>query len=201
MLINMRFAILVLLTVLLPAANATEVYRSVDKNGNVVFSDKPSKGAEKIEIPDAQTVKAPSAGPFKYTAPPKNPGPRYSKVAITQPGNDEAVRQNNGDITIHIAVSPSLRPGDVITLDMDGNEVASGTTTTVALKNVDRGTHTLQASVVSQDGQTWASSDTVTFHLLRYSSIKPKHPPNTPLNPPKPPAPPVSPTNPPKPSP
>jgi len=197
----MRLAILILLTVLLPAANAAEVYRSVDENGTVVFSDKPSKGAKKIEVHDAQTINTPSAGSFKYQPPPEKPGARYSSVAITQPANDQAMRQNNGDITVQIAVSPSLRPGDVINLDMDGKQVASGSATTIALNNVDRGTHTLQASVVSQDGQTWASSDSVTFHLLRYSSIKPKHPPNTPLNPPKPPAPPVSPTNPPKASP
>jgi hypothetical protein len=197
----MRLAILLLLTALLPAANAADVYRSVDKNGNVVFSDKPSEGAKKIEIPDAQTLKAPSASLSKGKPPPEQPGPRYSQVAITQPGNDQALRQNNGDITIHIAVSPSLKSGDVISLDMDGKEVASGTTTTIALKNVDRGTHTLQARVMSEGGQTWVSSDPVTFHLLRYSSIKPQHTPNTPLNPPKPPAPPVSPTNPPKASP
>jgi hypothetical protein len=182
MLKTMRYLTLSLLILFMPAGHA-DVYRSVDENGNVVYSDHPSKGAEKIEIKDAQTIHLPSAGPFKYQPPPKEAPPRYSTVAISHPGNDESIRQNSGDITVQVAVNPGLKPGDVISLLMDGKEVASGPATSVTLKNVDRGSHTLQARVVGSDGSTWLSSESVTFHLLRHTVLQPKPPPG-PLNPP-----------------
>jgi len=184
MLKTMRYLTLSLLILFMPAVHA-DVYRSVDENGHVVYSDKPSEGAVKIEVKDAQTIKLPSAGPFKYQPPPKKAPPRYSSVAISSPGNDESIRQNTGDVTVQISVSPGLRPGDVISLLMDGKEVASGPASSVTMKNVDRGSHTLQSRVLGSDGRTWASSETVTFHLLRHSVLKPKPPPG-PLNPPKP---------------
>ena len=185
MLTTMRYLTLSLLILFMPAVHA-DVYRSVDKDGHVVYSDKPSQGAEKIEIKDAQTIHLPTAGPFRYQPPAKEAPPRYSSVAISSPGNDESIRQNSGDVTVQISVSPGLKSGDVISLLMDGKEVASGPASSVTLKNVDRGSHTLQARVLGSDGSTWASSESVTFHLLRHSVLTPKPPPG-PLNPPKPP--------------
>jgi hypothetical protein len=167
----MRYLIFSLLTLFMAAAHA-DVYRSVDENGNVVYSDKPSEGAVKIDVKDAQTIKLPPAPPIKSEPPPKEDVPRYNSVAISYPADDEAIRENSGDITIQIAVDPGLHAGDVISLLMDDKEVASGPATSVTLKNVDRGTHTLEARVVGGDGDTLASSETVTFHLLRHA-IKP----------------------------
>ena len=69
MLKTMRLLTLSLLILFMPAGHA-DVYRSVDENGNIVYSDQPSEGAEKIEVKDAQTINLPAAGPFKYQPPP-----------------------------------------------------------------------------------------------------------------------------------
>ena len=54
--------ILISIICLLVAISATaEVYRSVDENGNVVFTDKPSPDAELIEVDELQTIKPPPA--------------------------------------------------------------------------------------------------------------------------------------------
>ena len=36
------------------------VYRSVDAQGNVTFSDQPARGAEKVELPPVPTYPAPA---------------------------------------------------------------------------------------------------------------------------------------------
>ena len=46
-----------------------DVYRSVDENGNIVFTDKPSPDAEKVELQEVQTVSPASVPPFKYKKP------------------------------------------------------------------------------------------------------------------------------------
>lgn len=172
-----------LLLMMMPTIHAETVYRSVDKDGNTVFSDKPSQGAEKMDIPDAQTVKSPSAGKFHYQPPPKSPPPAYSSVAITSPDDDASVRQNDGNISVQVAVQPALQNQDTLQLHMDGKIVGTGSSTSFSLNNVDRGTHTLQAVVVDNTGKTLASSATVTFHLLRHSILN-QPPPKGPLNPP-----------------
>jgi len=170
----------------LASAACADIYRSVDEDGSIVFSDTPSEGAEKIELQEAQTVKPqPGTRSFQYEPQESNTPPRYREVAITSPGDDKAVRSNNGNITIRMSVKPSLRPGDRLVLKMDGEEIASGRATSVSLRNVDRGTHTLSASVVGRDGTTLAGSQPVKFHLLRHSAQHPKPPPG-PLNPPGP---------------
>ncbi|MEX2523364.1 MAG: DUF4124 domain-containing protein [Gammaproteobacteria bacterium] len=165
----MRLFIYMVLVTLAAAASA-DVYRSVDENGNIIYSDTPSEGAEKIELREAQTVESqPGTESFRYEPPESKPPPRYKEVAITSPQNDEAIRANSGNITISMSVNPSLRPGDSLVLTMDGKEIASGRSTSVSLENVDRGTHSLSARVVGRGGKTLASSEPVKFHLLRHS--------------------------------
>lgn len=183
MLKNMRYLLFCLLLPVLAPAHA-DIYRSVDKDGNVVFSDQPSEGAKKIEVQDAQTIKLPPAGKFKYQPPATPPAPRYTGVAVVQPADDQPVRQNDGNITVQVSVTPALKSGDVVSLLMDGKEVASGPATSFTLKNVDRGSHTLQARVQGSDGKVWSSSTSVTFHLLRHSIIKPQAAPPPPPKPP-----------------
>ncbi|HQT25719.1 MAG TPA: DUF4124 domain-containing protein, partial [Burkholderiales bacterium] len=44
-----------------------DIYKSIDSNGNVVFSDHPSKGAEKLTVPPVPP--APASPPENETAP------------------------------------------------------------------------------------------------------------------------------------
>lgn len=171
--------------IFMTSAASADIYRSVDENGNVVFSDTPSEGAEKIEVKEAQTVDSPSTQPFRYDPPPAEQPPRYQSLAITSPQDDQSVRANAGNVSVSMSVTPGLRGGDRLVLLMDGKQVASGSSTSVSMDNVDRGSHTLQARVIDRNGKTLASSDPVTFHLLRHSVQHAKPPPG-PLNPPKP---------------
>lgn len=172
-----RFMRLFIYTVLITfaAAASADVYRSVDEDGNIIYSDTPSEGAEKIDLREAQTVESqPGTESFQYEPPESDPPPRYKEVAITSPQNDESIRANSGNITIRMSVNPSLRPGDSLVLTMDGKEIASGRSTSVSLENVDRGTHSLSARVVGRDGKSLVSSDPVKFHLMRHSIQHPK---------------------------
>ena len=47
---------LVLLTTLASVAAHAEIYKRVDSNGNVYYSDEASDGAKKIEVPPITTI-------------------------------------------------------------------------------------------------------------------------------------------------
>lgn len=150
-------------------ALTAEVYRSVDKNGNVVFTDQPSPDAELIELDELQTIDAPATGNFEYTPPPEKPAPRYSVVTITSPQNDVSIRDNAGNVTVNIAIQPNLHISDELVLFMDGKEIILGKSTAKAFTGLDRGTHQMRAAIRDVDGRILQSSLSVIFHLQRQS--------------------------------
>ncbi len=146
-----------------------EVYRSVDKDGNIVFTDKPSDDAELIELDELQTIKPPQKGNFKYTPPAKKPAAKYTSVSITSPENDVAIRDNGGNVTVNVTTQPGLHGKDELVLFLDGKEVPLRRSTAKAFSGLDRGTHQLRAAVRDKSGRILESSQSVTFHLLRHS--------------------------------
>ena len=91
----------------------------------------------------------------------------YRTFRVTSPTQDEAIRDNAGNVTIRLSLQPGLRSGDTIDISLDGRRVGSGDSTTVHLAQVDRGTHTVRATIRDANGQVVARTDGVTFHLLR----------------------------------
>ena len=164
----------------LPGMAAAEVYKLVLPDGSVIFSDQPVPGAERIKVPPAQTYKPP---PIPVSSPRRSAekdrkveARHYEELRITTPEDDTPVRENAGNVHIEVALSPALRTaeGHRIVLYMDGEPVAEpGTRTVFDLKNVDRGTHQLQAAILDAQGKPIKTSDPVTFHLLRVS-IRPQ---------------------------
>src|SRR3972149_3615342 len=107
----MRIFILLILTVFNPGVTAETVYRSADEDGNTIYSDKPTPGAEEIHVEDAQAIDQPDAGPFTYTPPKQAPASQYTAITITSPENDASIRDNTGNIIVSVTLEPGLSPG------------------------------------------------------------------------------------------
>lgn len=152
---------------------AQEIYRTVDKDGNVVFSDKPSKGSEMIKLKDTTIIKSLKSEPTSLinSVPEEKKIIPYKSISITTPLDDEAIRNNAGDISVKVEMEPMLRPGHEVVLYLDGSEKIKGKGGAFNLKNIDRGTHQLRASVKDSEGHILISSKSTTFHLLRPSII------------------------------
>jgi len=164
----MKFHYLLLCCVVMTAQ--AEVYRLVDKNGNVIFSDQPHPDAEKIEI-DTLPSYTPVAIPETLSEEQQEGDevPRY-KVTILTPANDETVRNNAGLVNINANVTPPLDQdrNDQLTIKLDGQTLGEPSTSpNFTLSEVERGTHTVQVVVVDKDKKTIKSSKTITFHLQR----------------------------------
>ena len=52
-----RFPVLL---ILLSASVQADVYKSVDENGEVIFSDQPTPNAQRMKLPELPTYKAPA---------------------------------------------------------------------------------------------------------------------------------------------
>src|ERR1700722_12009463 len=116
----MRALLLVtLMSLTCSVAVAGTVYKWVDEDGVVHYSDQPHENAEKVELKAPQTYSAPAvrSSPASPHSVAKS-APAYQSCTISQPANDE-VLLNTTTVTAGASVLPALRPGDqlVVTLD------------------------------------------------------------------------------------
>ena len=188
--------LLFLLFGLMCAYAQADVYKQELPDGTVIFSDQPGPDAEKIEIPKLQTFPPPPQPVF--IEPEIKPGKKsaigYNKITITAPANEATIRENSGKVEINVAIEPSLQTqaGHKVLVTMDGKAIGDpATTLQYTLDNVDRGTHTLQASILDASGTPLMTSATVTFYLKRHSILfknnnlpSPGASPAFPVNPP-----------------
>jgi hypothetical protein len=170
------------------AADAQEVYRWVDEDGTVHFSDRPVEGQEDVEevnLPKAQTFSAP-----KTSAPAKKDEPEkpdsvdgYREVDIVKPTSDEVIWNTAGDIEVEVVVIPGLKANHSILLFLDDQMLdgkADGDLT-FSLTEIERGTHALHAEVRDASGTALIKSSPINFTVQQQSILNQKNPKNAPL--------------------
>ena len=164
---------LILLLSLLPGAVlAEQVYRQVDEDGVPTFSDQGAVGAETIEIQEPMTFSNEEFVPARAT--PSAEAPEEARVnyrlEITSPANDSAIRENSGALSLYVSISLRLAAGHRAEMMMDGRNIrplkGSGS---VALSNLDRGTHAFSIRVLDERGKVAAESSTTSVTILRHA--------------------------------
>lgn len=166
------------------ADKATQVFRSVDAQGNVVFTDTPRDGARAVEIQSPSTVSAmPAAPATQVLSPASDAAPAdpnafagYQALVITQPENGAALNDTAGNVAVGVSLVPALRTdlGHGLTITLDGKPVLQNSAQmSVMLENVDRGEHVLEAFVRNAGGQVLFQSAPVRFSLQRTSIFLP----------------------------
>jgi Domain of unknown function (DUF4124) len=179
----MRKSAFTLLLLACSLALAQTVYKWVDENGVVHYSDQPHAKAEKIRVPAAQTYKAlptdsaaASAGGAAESQANASP---YQGCAIVQPSSDQTLA-NIDAVTIVVQTDPQLRSGDRIYITLDGQPLNGGAPTgsTFTVSPVERGAHTLQAVVRDGQGATVCQPAGVTFDVHQNSILNSANPNN-----------------------
>lgn len=177
---NIRLLLFINL-ILISFAQAKTVYKTVDAEGNVVFSDAKTTGAEEIRIEEAQTIKSPPLDDYEYTPKDKKKTQsNYTKLNIVSPENDTTIHSNPGNINVSIELEPALQDKDEILLFVDGKQLLSGRNLEFSLSNIDRGTHTIGAAVINEKKKVLIRSEKVVLHLRRMSRLFPNFPGDTP---------------------
>jgi hypothetical protein len=178
--------VLILLAFLVgSAASATDVYRWVDANGQIHYSDQWRPGAEKIRIATESAVsgaaqaeqRATTGGTGQQSPAAARSQNRYESLEIARPAQEEVLWNIEGQLPVSVRVTPALQPGDSLRLYLDGNqqEMPAGSTD-VQLQEVFRGAHTLKAQVVNEAGVVMIESPTTTFAVRQTSLLNPVRP-------------------------
>jgi Domain of unknown function (DUF4124)/Bacterial Ig domain len=152
-----------------------DVYRKRDADGNIIFSDTPSEGAERVKLKETTIV--PSLRPTLKLSPDNRPAvdDGYESVAIASPANEGTLR-NTSTVTVSVATVPALRSdiGHMVQFYVDGKAHGPASVeTSITLEELPRGAHTLVAAIVTSDGREVARSAQSTFYLHKQSVRKP----------------------------
>ncbi len=173
------FATAILLSLSFPSLSEEKVlYKKIDKNGRVIFTDKPVPGSKKVVIntnKNVMTMPKPKAKAKSVESEDTSETENlYEILAIEQPSNDEAIRANDGSLYVIVALSPHLARKHSVRLLMDGSTAGSDQKVPYfSLTNIDRGTHQLTAQIINDEtGEVLQSSETLSFHLLRTSRLQ-----------------------------
>ena len=173
------FTVLVLLLAL-PAQ--AEVYRIVNPDGSITFTDQATPGAEPHTLPPVSTYSAPKASAATLAGDRQGndaAGPAYRAFAVASPADEQTLRDNAGNISMLVRVDPPLRveAGHRIQFMVDGVDQGEPSTATgVTFQNVDRGSHTLSARLIDAEGQTLMTAPAVTVFLHRATVNAPARP-------------------------
>lgn len=172
MLIRNSFSILfcAALTLLVTSTSyATEIYISIDKEGNRVFSDQPSKESRKHKLKDISIVPSIKM-PQKITNQDKKGiEASYQTLTITNPSAGENfTRDKLGNIHVSAQLVPNLQDRDEASLFVNGQEVKNGNHLSWQLTNTDRGEHIIQIVVRDKATKTEKiKSQAITVYVRR----------------------------------
>lgn len=165
---------LIALSLAAPTLHAATVYKKVDENGNIIFSDSPMDDSEVMDVPPVPTMKLDK---IKVT-PRAEPGKKdinavkYEALTITAPEQDATFWNNGGNVTISVQVKPALAENHRVQLLLNGEKRAGpSASTSFSLSNLFRGSYDAVAQVVDAKGNVLISSPAKTFHIKQTSRL------------------------------
>jgi Domain of unknown function (DUF4124) len=170
-------------------AASQEIYRWVDKNGVVHYSDQPgASNAELINVIEpnaydsADTAIASTPDAEDEAEPEESP---YGSLAIVSPTPDEVFFGADAVVNAQADLQGALRDDDSVAFFLNGERQQSDGLS-LQLSNLARGSYSLRASVLDPGGRPVISSQQVTFHVRQPSINSPQSPqaPKPPTRPP-----------------
>lgn len=161
--------------VLLTGLAQAEVYKSINERGEVVYSDTQTPGSERVRLAPLPTYKPPPIPASKPAGKAAPVSSIYEAFTFLNPKNESTVRNNLGIVQVQLTLSPSLdyKSDHRIQYYLDGKRHGPLVDkTAITMSNIDRGSHTLSASVFDGEGQELTSTETITIHVKRQSSLQ-----------------------------
>ena len=171
---NTRLKSLLLSTTLVTFIAHAGLYKGLDDEGNVVYSDKPFTNAEEFTPPSLSIVDAPKGERKKAIVETEETAEfKYTDFDIGSPTNNQTI-WDNPNLTVVLALKPKLNldAGHTAWLLVDGNPIVKNSqSTTMQIGQTDRGAHQLQAQIRDSEGKIVVLSRTILVHI-KHSVIR-----------------------------
>jgi hypothetical protein len=183
MLVPMRSILILAGLAVSLAAASQDIYRWVDKDGVVHFSDQPgSDSAVLIRTVEPNTMDAAESSSSMEASTggdeqePQEPEVApYQTLSIVSPTPDQVFFGGDAVVTAVAELDGTLRPDHSVVFFLNGNRhEAAGLSAEFA--NLERGSYFLRASILDQAGRPVISSQQLGFHVRQPSINSPQSP-------------------------
>jgi len=163
-------SIFVLLGLLATTAVSADVWRWVDDDGVVHYSDTPREGAEHVDV--SESARSTGARVYQSTTPSSVDEPatateevfKYESLSISSPSAEETLWNIEGTLSVSLSLSPGLQTGHQVRVYFNG-ESRMVNSTSFTIDEVYRGVHNLQAEVLDATGRLMIRSTSNRFYV------------------------------------
>lgn len=157
-----------------------EIYKVVDADGNVTFTDqRPSAGAEPLNLPPLSVIQTDTPDPAESGAPvdatassdaeptPQDLRRQFQDFRISRPLPDETFWGTENSVVVTWETAQPIPANLHVMLYVDGQaQQAAGGSVSLTL---DRGEHQVYAELRDQRNRRIAATETVTFFIQQHS--------------------------------
>lgn len=176
---TLRVLLILMTTVALWASQsaAQTVYRTVDEDGRVTYTDRPPADNEaeaEAQLPHINTAPETPTRTQNQRQGRDNaaeqPTVRYD-ANILSPAPETSVPPGQRDLAITVALNQDLRDGHFLAYYLNGELLAETRERQFVVQEITRGTHQIEVEVLSDDGSVLGSASPVTVYVHRVSVI------------------------------
>ena len=168
-----------LMILLLANVAQAEIYKSYDKNGNVIFSDVPNDSAEKVEEKPIATVPALSPKIIEEKTKPIKDAkltavPNSYKITVSGLADQATVRKESDALNLGLKFEPPLSKEHSVMVSLDGKFLGKDAfSPSIEPSKLDRGQHRLEIKVLDKK-QKIIQTESVDFFIQQPTVNKPK---------------------------
>ncbi|WP_352337522.1 DUF4124 domain-containing protein [Psychrobacter sp. 16-MNA-CIBAN-0192] len=98
-----------------------------------------------------------------------SPNVRY-QLTLIEPSTERAYRRPAQSIDVQVQLKPALQAGDIITIYLDGNQVAQGLSASIATVDLLPGAHIIKVMISNEKGQSLAQVSR-TVYVIQNTAI------------------------------
>lgn len=162
----------IILLLLCVYASASVVYKTIKEDGSVVYTDTPTDTSTPVKLSAVNNI-VPTLNKPSLSVSPNNQTIKRKLVnyivSINSPAPEAHIRNNAGQVSISVSVSP--KGAGNFQLMMDGQVIKTQTNNLFELEGINRGIHTIKVNFLNKSGKILASSPEQTFYLHKASAL------------------------------
>jgi hypothetical protein len=152
----------------------SEIYKTVDENGNVVFTDNPKGNeAEEVQLPEVNTQPATRitiklSPPKEEEATDKKQKPEKYTITLESPAHETTVTMGQMSISSSVSISPALAEEHSVQFYMDGKPSGKAShATSHTFGQLYRGAHKIHAAILNKKGKVLKKTKAATIYVHR----------------------------------